>query len=278
MIYKLEFVKIAPEHGVAGVGFAGNIFIVMGALSHLKNPEDMMYVDMETNECICTEKDIILHDTMNSWEYYFDQIKIKGDDAFIHMDIFQGRGDLTYHDRDVYLNPDNFIRLRDKFYKNFQIKDYIKIIVNEFYDNNIRGKNTLGIQVRLTDYTHGVHNFPGVEKYVDRIKEILIDNPEIEQIFVATDDSKVIPVLEKNFNIPIIFWEGMFRADDKNLHLISDDRLYGDRELHRYKLGVECMKEIFTLTKCDHLLMAWTSSISIVSSILSEKIKKVYKI
>ena len=194
------------------------------------------------------------------------------------MDIFQGRGDLTYHDRDVYLNPDNFIELRNKFYKNFQIKDYVKSIVNEFYDSNIKGKNTLGIQVRLTDYTHGVHNFPGVEKYIDRIKEILIDNPEIEQIFVATDDSKVISILEKNFNIPIIFWDGMFRADDKNLHLISDDRLYGDRELHRYKLGIEWIQEIFTLANCDYLLKADVSSVSIIASILAENIKQVYKL
>ena len=70
----------------------------------------------------------------------------------------------------------------------------------------------------------------------------------------------------------------MFRADDENLHLDPHDRLHDDRELHRYNLGVECMKEIFILTKCDHLLMAWTSSISIVASILSENIKNVYKI
>jgi len=278
MNYNLEFVKIAPSHEVAGVGFAGNIFIIMSALHHLKNDEDRMYVDMETNECICTEHDVVLHDTMNSWEYFFNQIKLNEDEPVVHMDIFQGKGDLTYNNRDVYLTPDSFIELRTKFYKNFQIKDYINIIVDEFYDSKIKGKNTLGIQVRLTDYTHGGHNFPPIEKYIARIKQILEESPEIEQIFVATDDGKVIPVLEETFDIPIIYWGDMFRADDENLHLDPHDRLHDDRELHRYNLGVECMKEIFTLTKCDHLLMAWTSSISIVASILSENIKNVYKI
>jgi hypothetical protein len=278
MNYKLEFVKIAPSHEVAGVGFAGNIFIIMSALFHLKNEEDRMYVDMETHDCVCTEKDVVLHDTMNSWEYYFNQITLKDEEPIVHMDIFQGRGDLTYNNRDVYLTPDNFIELRKKFYKNFEIKDYINVLVDEFYNSKIKGKNTLGIQVRLTDYTHGGHNFPPIEKYINRIKEILIESPEIEQIFVATDDGKVIPVLEETFDIPIIYWDDMFRADDKNLHLDPHDRLHDDRELHRYNLGIECMKEIFILTKCDHLLMAWTSSISIVATILSENIKKVYKI
>jgi len=188
MDYKLEFVKIAPNHEVAGVGFAGNIFIIMSALYHLKNNEDRMYVDMETNECICTENDVKLHNTMNSWEYYFNQIKLKEDEPFVHMDIFQGKGDLTYNNRDIYLNPNSFIELRNKFYKNFQIKDYINIMVDEFYNSKIKEKNTLGIQVRLTDYTHGGHNFPPIEKYINRIKELLIENPEIEQIFVLFQD------------------------------------------------------------------------------------------
>lgn len=49
-------------------------------------------------------------------------------------------------------------------------------------------------------------------------------------------------------------------------------------EQHRYKLGVECLQEIFTLSKCDYLLKAHTSAISIVTVILAENLKKVFKL
>ena len=58
MNYKLEFVKIGPTHEVAGVGFAGNIFIIMSALYHLKNDEDRMYVDMDGSifDTVCKQR------------------------------------------------------------------------------------------------------------------------------------------------------------------------------------------------------------------------------
>ena len=74
MKYNLKFIKISPKHEFAGVGFAGNIFITLNALTHTTK-DDKLFVDMETNECVCTEKDII-HDTKNSWEYYFEQTNI----------------------------------------------------------------------------------------------------------------------------------------------------------------------------------------------------------
>ena len=277
MKHKLEFVKISSEHEIAGVGFAGNIFITLSALSFV-NDEDRLYVDMETNECICTvNTDTLLHNTNNSWEYYFDQVKINNDDEVKYMDSMV-RGDLIYNDINSFMNPKDYINLKNKFFNNFKIKQYIIDEINEFYRNKLNDKITLGVQIRLTDYTYGNHNFPPLETYLNRINEILLEKPEIEQIFLATDDGKVIPKLKEALNIPILYWEDMFRADDINLHLNPYDRLESNRDLHRYTIGIECMKEIFTLTKCDYLLKAYTSSMSIIGVILSENIKQVYRL
>lgn len=277
MKHKLEFIKISPQHEIAGVGFAGNIFITLSALSFV-NGEDRLYVDMETNECICTEKtDVLLHDTNNSWEYYFDQVKINDGDEVNHMNSLV-RGNLTYNDINSFMSPEHYLELKGKFFNNFKIKNYVNNEINEFYRDNIEGKITLGVQIRLTDYTYGGHNYPPFEVYVKRINEIIIEQPEIQQIFLATDDGKVIPKLKEALDIPVLHWEDMFRADDVNLHLNPYDRLESERPLHRYKMGIECMKEIFTLTKCDYLLKAYTSSMSIISVILSENIKQVYKL
>tara|TARA_R100000544_G_scaffold37157_2_gene27476 strand:- start:813 stop:1649 length:837 start_codon:yes stop_codon:yes gene_type:complete len=275
--HKLEFIKISPEHEFAGVGFAGNIFITLGALGYV-NKEDRLYVDMETNETCCTQEGEFLHNTNNPWEYYFNQISINDTEGYNYMDSLVKAKRLHYTDMNSFLDPNSFIDLKEQFFSNFQIKDYIEKEIKNFYNENIKDKVTLGVQVRLTDYTHNGHNYPELEKYAIRINEILKNKPEIEQLFLATDDGKVIPKLKELVNVPIIFWDGMFRADEDNLHLTPYERFKDERHLHRYVMGIECMKEIFTLSKCDYLLKAWTSSMSIIATILSENIKEVYQL
>ena len=275
MNHKLTFIKISPEHEFAGVGFAGNIFITLNALTHIKDDEKL-FVDMETNECVCTEKDTILHDTNNSWEYYFEQTPINDSTDMNLMDSLIS-ANIHYENRDVFMYPQNFIGLKEKFYNSFQLKPYLKELLNEYYEQNISGKITLGVQVRLTDMKH-YHNVSAVDKYINKIENILKERPEIEQIFLATDDSTVINELRNKIKIPVICYEEMFRADAANPHLHPYDRFKASRELHRYKLGIECIQEIFTLSKCDYLLKADVSSVSIIASILSENIKQVYKV
>lgn len=273
MKYNLQFIKISPNHQIAGVGFAGNIFIVLNSLTNL-SLDDELYVDMETHECITTQKDIMLHDTLNSWEYYFNQTEKSNSDT-INIDSL-GSGKLIYNNRHDFLETSKFNDLKNLFFKNFKIKNYISDSIEEFHRNFLQDKVTLGVQIRLTDMMN-YHNVSSTEKYIKKIESILEEAPEINQIFISTDDWEVIELVEKHISrVKIIYHKNMFRADKLNKHLEPYDRLNGERELHRYKLGIECMEEIFTLTKCDYLLQADISSISIVSTILSENIKKVY--
>lgn len=275
MKHKLEFVKISPNHEFAGVGFAGNIFITLNALTHL-NEDDTLFVDMESNECACTEKGVKIQDTNNCWEYYFEQKSINPNEAINTMNSLMPPN-IYYNDRDFFMYPENFVGLKNKFYNSFKLKPYLVNSLNDYYDANINNKITLGVQVRLTDMKY-YHNVSATSNYINKINEILIEKPEIEQIFIATDDSEVIAVLKENIKVPIIYYENMFRADVSNPHLHPYDRFRAERELHRYKLGVECIEEIFTLSKCDYLLKADISSVSIVAIILSENIKQVYKL
>ena len=274
MKYKLQFVKISPQHQFAGVGFAGNIFIVLNALTYLKD-NGTLFVDMETNECACTEKEL-LHDTNNCWEYYFTQTPIVPNESFAPMNSLLA-ANIHYGDKNSFMNPNDFMDLKKKFYHSFQLKPYLVNLIDTYYTSTIKEKPTLGVQIRLTDMKHH-HNVSGIESYVNKINYILNLHKEITQIFLATDDSRVVHQLKSRVSIPVISHDNMFRADDVNQHLMPYDRFHDERIHHRYNLGVECLKEIFTLSKCDYLLKADISSISIVSVILSENIKKVYSL
>ena len=230
MNYKLIFTKISPSNPIAGVGFAGNIFMVLSSLTCLES-QDKLIVDMETNECICSEPNTLLHNTKNSWEYYFDQYQPHPEELCVSKTIFELRGSLTYDNNYSFKNPAKYVHLKETFYRLFSIKPLLNQIINEYYTNNMKDKITLGVQVRLSDMQY-LQDIAGIEKYVEKIKQ----KPDLDPY----------------------------------------DRLYAERELHRYKLGEECMKEIFCLTKCDYFLMADKSSISIVATMLSENIKEVY--
>jgi len=274
MKYKLEFIKISPSHEFAGVGFAGNIFITLNALTHTSN-NDLLFVDMETNECVCSENEII-HNTKNCWEYYFDQTNISEGEEFVEINSLIS-AKISYEDRDMFMHPNNFIGLKNQFYNSFKLKPYLTELLDGYYNENISGKITLGVQVRLTDMKH-YHNVSPLSSYIPKIKTILSERPEIEQIFLATDDNTVISQLKNEIDLPIIYHEDMFRADSTNPHLHPYDRFNSDREQHKYKLGIECIQEIFGLAQCDYLLKADISSISIVACMLAENIKEVYKL
>ena len=271
MKYNLKFVKISKDHRFAGVGFAGNIFIVLNSLMYITE-NDELHVDMETNECCCTDETQTLFDTKNCWEFYFNQTT-KNSISSEFDSLLDAK--LYYNDSNFFMYPEKFIELKNKFWKNFDLKESIKNEIECFYENNILGKKTLGVQVRLTDMKH-YHNVSSVEKYLNKINEILLSNSEIEQIFLSTDDSEVIDYLKSNIDKKIIYHENMFRATKEEPHLHPYDRFDSERSMHKYLLGVECCQEIFTLAKCDYMLKADVSSISIVASILSENIKKIY--
>lgn len=275
MNYKLKFVKISPQHEFAGVGFAGNIFITLNALTHT-TINDKMYVDMESNECVCTENDFNTFNTKNCWEYYFDQIEKNSLSDVVEFDSLIS-ANINYEDRNMFMYPENFVDLKNKFYNSFKLKTHLKSLINEFYEKNIKDKVTLGVQIRLTDMKH-YHNVSPTHSYIERIKTILKEKPEIEQIFLATDDGKIIGDVINQLDRPVLYYKDMFRADDKNLHLHPYDRFISERENHRYVLGVECIQEIFTLSKCDYMLKADVSSVSIIACILSDNIKKIYKL
>ena len=274
MQYKLVFVKASPQHRLAGVGMGGNVMMVFSMLSNITD-QDTLYVDMETNECICTDRAL---EESNPWEYYFSQQKLDlSKEVVVRTTQTTGKINFNYKDKSIGDDIERFIPWKNRFYNNFQLKEAVSIPVDIFYKTYIKGKITLGIQIRLTDQEFH-HHTKSVTESVIRAKEILKENPSIEQVFLATDDSTIISYVKNSLPVPVVYCENIFRADEFNKLCDPYDRLNSDRALHRYLLSLECLCDIFTLTKCDYLLKADLSGMSIVACLLAENIKKVYSL
>jgi hypothetical protein len=274
MQYKLVFVKSHPSHRLAGVGVGGNVMIVLSMISNMTD-EDSLFVDMETHECICSE-DFFFEGTHNAWEYYFYQpwFNHTRDTKTLTMQE-TGVVNFSYEDPSFGMDLAALAPWKKRFYNNFALKPALRNFVDAFYEKNIKGKVTLGVQIRLTDMQHH-HKTKGLVYSIVKAQEIIKEHPEINQIFLATDDETIILPMQKQFSIPVIYHKGIFRATETQRNNDPDDKLVSDRNLHRYLLGLECLQDIFTLTKCDYLLKADRSAVSIVACVLAENIKKVY--
>ena len=265
----LQFQKVSSAHKFAGVGMGGNIFITLNSLLASKK-DDNLYVDMETNSCVCTEDDFNKFNTNNCWEYYYDQMAKPDTDNIV-----------TNKSENAFLNYNkvplvDYSDLQYRFNNNFKLKDYLQSELDSYYNNNLKDKITLGVQIRLTDMLQH-HNVSPLSKYLIRIQEILNKNPNIEQLFIATDDHRAIEEVKKHISIPIIYHEA-FRASDDDPQTDEYDRMRNNREFHKYNLSKECIKEIYTLSMCNFLLRADVSAISNVATLLSTKINTLYNL
>ena len=263
----LRFQKIKQDHTYAGTGMGGNIFIVCDKILNLA-PGAKLHVDMETEHCICKQDNFDRFNTKNCWEYYYNQIK-KPDSI---MGFFEGKQNFSYYN----IEPGNS-ELHKRFDESFQLKDYIKEFLNDYYNNNIKGIKTLGAQIRLTDMVR-YHNTLPFSAYLNRIKDILNNDSTIKQVFVSTDDSTIIPKLQDSISVPLIYHKDFIRATKEMPLLDVYDRNIPVKENHQFQLSLECIYEIYTLMMCDELLRAHVSAISNVAILLSKNIKKVYKV
>jgi hypothetical protein len=265
MNYNLKFVPLFHGSPISGVGMAGNILIVINELL-IMNEGDVAWVDMGSYKSICYDN---LDYTNNAWEYYFTQNKNFEDGKEI---LLKPPRPAMINYNHPYTQIDSLIvRSKKLFYDNFKIKDDILDEVNQFFEINLKNKITLGCQIRLGDMVK-THDVPNIDGYWDKILNILEENPQIDQIFLATDDDEAIEFISKKTPIPILYQKNIYRTSSESPY----ERLNSERENHGYNLCREVLIDMLLLSKCDYFLRSKISAVSLITTILSENIKKIY--
>lgn len=204
--------------------------------------------------------------TLNVFEYYFEPVsKICSkeiDDCKNVVDVFEiNRGlknssivmeripDLfaCYH-----IGQDEIERLADLYKKyihlNDKTKEYIEEQINEILDEG----SILAVHIRGTDFNLGVKDHPIVitaEEYLETVKKVFAEG-KYEKIFLATDDINALELFKEEFKNKLLYYKDAFRTDS----YVGAHTLLNDRPLHHYKLGLEVLRDIYTLASCDSLV------------------------
>lgn len=161
-------------------------------------------------------------------------------------------------------------------------KKYVHLNRNsrEYIDNGLnallgdKGERLLGVHVRGTDFRWGAAKHPKVitvKEYLDKVKEVY-STGKYEKVFLATDDTNALKLFREEFKDNLLYYDDTFRSET----LVGVQCSESDRPLHHYKLGLEILRDVYTLASCDALICG-LSQVSFAARYVNVALERSFK-
>lgn len=151
-----------------------------------------------------------------------------------------------------------------------KIEEQINIAQNALLPNC----EVLGVHVRGTDFKMGLKGHPQrvlFEEYIAEAKKRMKE-AEAKYIFLATDDKNALRLFKKEFGDKLLYYEDSFYGEgNMGLHYMA-----GERNRHKYLLGYEVIRDVYTLASCRYLI-AGLSHVSFASRVINKAFKEPYQ-
>jgi len=216
---------------------------------------------------------------VNTWNWWFDQeIPTERDKVipllplsnpntfFSHTEQFWKRKDIPYARSIV-----------DKY---IHIKSHILKQVDEYYEKYFKNHVVLGIMARGGEifHHHPQYGNQTIETWIEYTRNIKKEHPEIDTIFLVTEDSNYIPIYLNEFP-DTLYLKDVFRRTKEKLEYMIEFTLWPciakPRENHCQLLGDECLTQALLLSKCDYLLVKHCNTTNIAILCANENLKDV---
>ena len=204
----------------------------------------------------------------NAWEYFFTQPNkysldhIKEDDNVIIGNFSDSKEVKLFFDTDwIPKKPkeEDIKKRKEKEnlreFLNFSetTNDYIKKTHKEIIGDK---ENILGILIRGTDYTerrtYKENIQPTIKEVIKKIKEYQKKYPEIEYIYLATEDANIYEKMKKEFGDILLDNKQKRYSYKKNDPFLLEVKT--DREDNNYYLALEYLSSLYILSKCKYFI------------------------
>lgn len=215
-----------------------------------------------------------IHDTKNTFEYYFKQpaqisvTEAKNSSRVVLSDhihrqmvelVLTGKvGSYKYTGRYLYL----LAHVADKYIRpNQYTQCYLEEGLRQIAFNN---EKMLGVHVRGTDYRAMYNNHPVFVLENECFKEIdkLLAKGLYSKIFIATDDKRILAKFIQRYGDKLCFYKDTERSDQNKSIVFK----YSTRDKNKYLLGLEVIRDMYTLSMCTGLV-AGVSQVAICAQI-----------
>ena len=111
-----------------------------------------------------------------------------------------------------------------------------------------------------------------MKEYLEITKKIF-KQYGFKKVFLATDDENVVKLFEEYFGRNLYYYEDTYRSvDGKAIHYNNENV---NRKFHKFLLGLEIIKDFYTLGMCAGII-AWNSNVSMCARIIKASTEKKY--
>lgn len=119
-------------------------------------------------------------------------------------------------------------------------------------------KKTLAVHYRGTDFRRQYNNHPvavRIEQTIEQAQKLL-NSGKYEQIFLATDENAAVLKFQEVFGDKVKVYQDTFRDEGGDESIAFSD---SDRTHHKYLLGLEVLRDEYTLTCCEGLVCGYSN-------------------
>ena len=186
------------------------------------------------------------------------------------------------HSKDYFYDKISLDKQREIDNKYLKIKQPILDKIDEIYNNELSGHTVLGVIARGCEfnYHHPNYGIYSIYDYINSIKKILEENPQITKLFLVSEDSNYIKLLKESFPNSY-FIPNVFRRTNETLEYMNRVFLWPNvdtkRENQNKLLGEETIIQAKLLGKCDYLF-GIHSGVFAGAILWGENIKKIFKL
>lgn len=220
--------------------------------------------------------------TDNPFEYYFEQpcgigpkdlqeyqciLKSRKENGYLTKKLNDGA--VGYSKSELYI--EEMARITSKY---IRLNRALAHQLQQEIQGLLGKADILAVHVRGTDFKrnyngHPVHVMP--EDYLKTAKDIF-EKGNYEKIFIATDDLYALELFEQSFGDKLLYYKDVTRSKGNDTVMNSQS----NRENHHYLLGVEVLRDMYTLAACSGMV-AGLSQVSFASRIQKKSTGKDYR-
>lgn len=248
-------------------------------LMHLAYAEDMMFTPVVTFGKHTLYYDSTIKFTDNVFEYFFNPVSDISYDSVKHSKrvvISKGADAGKFGTTNDYKVSQDEIDFLAKYQKKYiSLREDVRASFWSELEEIISGGMTLGVHVRATDFNKGYNRHPVVvtpEEYLETTIKVF-NNNGYKKVFLATDDESIVDMFKSRFGENLRYYSDIYRSTNgEAIHYGNNE---SPREHHKYYLGVDIIKDFYTLGYCAGLI-AGNSNVSMCARIIKESVDGKY--
>ncbi len=223
-----------------------------------------------------------VNNTSNPFEYYFKQpSEFSVEETLKLKRVFRSRKENSYfagalnEDRNGYLRSEEYINEMGRITARYiELNDIVKKEIQVCIQELLGERKTLAVHVRGTDFKRNYNGHPITIKTGEYLEQalLLMKQGKYEQVFLATDTCEATWLFEEAFGEKVVCYREVTRSD--GIETVMNSK--AERENHHYLLGLEVLRDMYTLAACSGLI-AGLSQVSIAARIQKKSYNQEYE-